>query len=91
MAYRTMDGTVTSQGRITIPAQLRRQLAIVPGRRVTFVVDGDCLRLTPLEHTIESIRGIIPPIPDQSIDFDDEIEAAMQERADRMMANMRGR
>jgi len=40
-----MYATVTSKGQITLPAQLRRQLRLTPGRKVAVRVEGNSLVL----------------------------------------------
>lgn len=41
----TLDVKVDSKGRITIPKDIRAALGLVPGGRVTFTVDGNCVRV----------------------------------------------
>lgn len=76
--------TVTSKGQLTLPAAVRRQLGIDPGDRVTIVIeDENGARLRRLEHTVDSVRGLIPTPPGlETNDFDDLIEEAMADHAD---------
>ena len=83
--------TVTSKGQLTLPAAVRRQLGIDPGDRVTIVVeDENGARLRRVEHDVDSVRGLIATPPGlESQDFDDLIEEAMADHADRVVHRMR--
>ncbi len=45
---------VTSQGQITIPADIRRRLGIQPGGKVVFIQEGDWVLMT--NATMEAFR-----------------------------------
>lgn len=81
----TIEGRMTSQGQITIPAAVRRFLGVAPGERLSFVIEEDGVRLEAVRHTFESIAGSVPQIPGMSMDLDDEIEEAMSDEADRRL------
>ena len=82
--------TVTSKGQLTLPAAVRRQLGIEPGDRVTIVVeDENGARLRRVEHDVASVRGLIAtPQGLESEDFDDLIEEAMADHAERIVRRM---
>jgi AbrB family looped-hinge helix DNA binding protein len=55
---------ITSQGRVTIPIEIREQLGLLPGTEVAFEVEGDAVRLTRSERApvfgrtiVERLRG----------------------------------
>jgi AbrB family looped-hinge helix DNA binding protein len=51
--------TVTSKGRLTMPATVRRRLGIEPGDQVVIVIeDQDSFRLRRLEHADEMLRRL---------------------------------
>lgn len=75
---RTIDAMITSQGQVTIPAEVRRVLGVEKRQQVTFVIEEDEVRLIPAQFTFESAFGAIPAKPGISDDFDDEIEHAME-------------
>jgi AbrB family looped-hinge helix DNA binding protein len=53
-------GTVTSKGQITLPKGIRQKLKLVPGKRVTFVMNrSGGVTLTPLNDDFRSLRGIL--------------------------------
>ncbi|HEV2108721.1 MAG TPA: AbrB/MazE/SpoVT family DNA-binding domain-containing protein [Thermomicrobiales bacterium] len=76
---RSIDATVTSQGQVTIPAEVRLRLGLKPREKVTFLLDHDAVRLVPARYTLETAFGAVNPIPGMSADFDDEIEDATAE------------
>ncbi len=80
---RTVDATITSQGQVTIPAVVRRHLGLAKRDRVTFLIADDGVRLVPNRHTLESAFGAVAPLGRTSTDFDDEIEEATEDEADR--------
>jgi len=73
---KTHYATVSAQGQITIPAEIRRMLDIRPGARVGLVVDEDGVRFTRPLKTLEELEGSFRPLHPMSEDFDEEIEEA---------------
>lgn len=53
--------TITSSGQITLPAEIRRQLGVKPGEQVNVVVDDSHVYVKPVEFTLETVFGSIPP------------------------------
>ena len=51
--------TVTSKGQVTIPAEVRKQLGIARGDKVTFVIEdeGRIELRAPVYPTVASLRG----------------------------------
>jgi AbrB family looped-hinge helix DNA binding protein len=47
---------LTTNGRITIPAELRKKYGLTPGRRVRFFEDKDGIKIIPL-FTAEEIKA----------------------------------
>jgi antitoxin PrlF len=85
---RMIEATITSQGQVTIPVEVRRKLGLNKRTRVTFVIDEDRVELVPSRFTIESVFGSIEPLPNQSPDFDREIEEAMSDHADEVVRRL---
>jgi len=75
---------VTSNGQVTLPAAVRRELGIDAGDRVAIVIEGEAgARLRRVEHDVHSVRGLIPTPPGlESQDFDELIAEAMADQAD---------
>jgi antitoxin PrlF len=85
---RAIDATVTSQGQVTIPAEVRRKLGLSKRAKVTFLISDDRVELLAPRFTLESVFGSVEPLPNQSADFDREIEEAMEDHADEVVRKM---
>jgi len=52
---------ITRDGRVTVPAEIRRKLGLEPGDRVTFVIDRGEVKLvrkgSVVERTARMLRG----------------------------------
>ena len=80
--------TVTKRGQVTVPAEVRRLLGIRPYDKVAFTIDGDEVRLRPVEFTLETAFGSVPPLKrrlsDQEmtrIAWEDKVERTAREVA----------
>ena len=86
---REIIATVTSKGQVTVPAEVRRHLGIEPGGTVAFVIDGDEVRVRPPRFTLETVLGSIAPLSGTTTaDFERQIEAAMDEAAERRVRKL---
>jgi AbrB family looped-hinge helix DNA binding protein len=54
----TMQSTVTRKGQVTVPVQIRSALNIKQGDRLSFVLEGDHVRVERLESVTERTAGI---------------------------------
>jgi AbrB family looped-hinge helix DNA binding protein len=90
---REFVSSVTSKGQVTIPVDVRRQLGVNTPDKIAFVVDDSGqVTLRPVRLTVQALRGIVPALPGrEAADFEDQIEEAMEEEADRIVAEMQGR
>ncbi|WP_457373129.1 AbrB/MazE/SpoVT family DNA-binding domain-containing protein [Pseudomonas sp. TE12234] len=72
------SATLTSRGRITIPAQVRDSLGLKPGDRVHFfeMLDGQ-IAMVAATHSVQSLKGIIrkPRVPVSVEDMNSAIAA----------------
>lgn len=81
--------TITSKGQVTVPAEVRKRLGITRGEKIAFLIEGDDVRLKPVRYTLESVFGSVPALPGQETDdFEDQIEEAMEEEAERIVGEM---
>jgi antitoxin PrlF len=84
--------SITSKGQVTIPVEVRHRLGVsTPGKIAWVVSDEGNIEVKPIEHSILSLQGTLPPLGRQTVDFDDLINEAMEERADRIVRNISGR
>ena len=73
--------TVTDTGQITLPDEIRQHLKLVSGSRVEFVIDeSGQVKIFPLTVAVESLSGIFHR-PNISPATQDDIDAAISERA----------
>jgi antitoxin PrlF len=85
--------TITSKGQITLPIEVRRHLGVATSDKVAFVFEEDGkIELRPARFTVRALRGIVPPLPDrETIDFEDQIDEAFEEKANRIVAELERR
>lgn len=87
---REIISNVTKRGQVTIPAHVRRHLGVDAPDKIAFVLGEDgTVVVKPVTMTSARLQGIVPALPNPSEDFEKEIEEAMEENADRIMAKMR--
>ena len=85
---RAIEAAITSQGQVTIPAEVQGKLGLIKREKVTFLIAGDRVELVPTRFTLESVFGSVEPLPNQTIDFDREIEEAMEDHADEVVRKL---
>jgi len=51
--------TITSKGQVTIPAELRKTLGLMPGNRIAFRLEGDKLLLETVKDDITAAFGML--------------------------------
>jgi len=57
-----MHATLTLQGQVTIPPDVREALHLHEGDRVDFVIEaGGTVRLVPVTASITELKGMLPP------------------------------
>lgn len=64
-----ITATVGRRGYITIPRNIRHQIGIKEGDRITLVVQGDQIILRPITQTLLDLRGSVPVSGPQDLDF----------------------
>lgn len=90
---REFVSSVTSKGQVTIPSAIRRHLGVGTPDKIAFVLDDDGqVALRPARLTLQALRSVVPPIPGHSAaDFEDQIEEALEEEAQRIRREVQGR
>jgi AbrB family looped-hinge helix DNA binding protein len=51
--------TITSKGQVTIPAELRKTLGLMPGNRIAFRLEGDNILLEAVKDDITAAFGML--------------------------------
>lgn len=76
--------TMTTNGRVTVPAELRKHLEVSSGDKLRFVVDYDgAVRMEKVKYpTIASLRGIAGSLKEPK-SWEEIVEIAHDERAER--------
>ena len=66
------EATLTSKGQITIPADIRRSLALNPKDRLTFtpMPDGTVVMRAKTKSLV-SLKGLLKPSPGTAVSIDD--------------------
>jgi antitoxin PrlF len=82
--------TLTERGQVTLPSEIRRKLGVKPKQKVHFEVDGDSIRIVPLEFTLESIRGMAPPLSEPK-SIEEIFDIAGEEHARHVIDEMNNR
>ncbi len=86
---KTIVSAVTRKGQVTIPREVRERLGLDTPDSVTFVLDEDGVRLRPTTRTLESLYGAVPARSDDSAsDFEREIDEAMDDLAESVVARL---
>ena len=82
--------TLTERGQVTLPSEIRRKLGVRPKQKVHFEVDGDSIRIVPSEFTLESIRGMAPPLSEPK-SIEEILDLAAEEHARHVIDEMTNR
>lgn len=77
----TTKTRVNENGRLVIPASLRKQLGIRPGDEVELRVEDDELRITTLKHRIERAQRLVRKYIKPGRSLSDELIAERREAA----------
>ncbi|MEA3276786.1 MAG: AbrB/MazE/SpoVT family DNA-binding domain-containing protein [Pseudomonadota bacterium] len=73
---------VGAQGRLVIPAALRKALHLKPGDRLLIRQEGESLVLEPREAVVKRLQGLFAHIP-KDVSLVDELIAERREEAAR--------
>ena len=76
---------ISSKNQITVPAEVRRRLGVGASDTIAFFfTQSGAIEVQKPRFDLESILGSIPPLPDASPDFEQEIEEATAEEIERL-------
>jgi len=71
--------TLTSKGQFTIPVDLRRELELHAGDRLSCFVEDDRLIIVPAKSSLKNLKGCVPK-PEKPVSLE-EMEAAIMDEA----------
>jgi AbrB family looped-hinge helix DNA binding protein len=88
-----MVTTVSTKGQFVIPAEIREQLGIEPGTKMSVSVEGSRIVLQMVERRIDELRGIFKSDPERLSATDDLIaeRRADDQRFEERLAGISGR
>ena len=79
------QATVTSQGQVTIPKEVRARLRLRNGQEVKFTIEqGDRVVITPSYTRLSELTGILPK-PKRTLTLEEMDEAIAQAAVDRYL------
>lgn len=79
----TAAAVVGPQGRVVIPAPVRKSLKIAAGTRLTFFVEGDRVSLQTRESALAELRRLFSDTGDTSTSLSEELIVERREEARR--------
>lgn len=79
MAVREHEVQLGAQGRIVVPASLRKDMGLKPGDRLVARRDGDCLILEPDSVIRYRLQSRFSTVPDQTSLVDELIDERRRE------------
>ncbi|HET7092324.1 MAG TPA: AbrB/MazE/SpoVT family DNA-binding domain-containing protein [Thermomicrobiales bacterium] len=81
---REIVARVSREGRVTLPAEVRRRLGIATPGKIAFVFDPDgAVSLRRLSPTFADVKGSVPALPGETADLEEEIADAIAAHLDR--------
>jgi antitoxin PrlF len=86
----TYYGTLTSDGQLTVPREVRERLRLKANDKVAFTVDEESVRIESADSDLESLIGSLPALPGASADFEREIEMATEDAYEKTIRQLRG-
>lgn len=76
-----MRVNVLPNGRLVLPAQMRRQLGVERGGQVVAEIDGDVVRLTTADRSLNEAGALFRAYVSGAVDVADEVIAARRAEA----------
>jgi AbrB family looped-hinge helix DNA binding protein len=86
---KAFQSTISSNGQVTLPADIRRHLGVCAGDRIRFIVtDEGTIEVRAGRLSLEDVIGSIEALPGESDDLDREIREATEEAMARKMRRL---
>ncbi len=80
----TETSTLSAEGRVVIPASIRKALKLEPGAVLTFRVEGDDIMMTTRDSAIRKLRKMFREVPGRKdVSLVDELIAERRAEAAR--------
>ena len=79
--------TMTQRGQVTIPAQVRRTLGLRLRDKVTFIIEGNEVRLVSPSFTLESAYGSVKP-SQRPEEFEEISQVAKEAKAEKTLRKL---
>lgn len=70
-----LSSTLTARGQTTIPAEIRKKLALKPGDRILYLEEDGRVRIVAADRRASDLKGLLPK-PDHAVSLE-EMEAAI--------------
>ena len=70
-----LSSTLTARGQTTIPAEIRKKLALKPGDRILYLEEDGRVRIVAADKRARDLKGLLPK-PDRAFSLE-EMEAAI--------------
>ena len=84
---REFQSAVSPKGQSTIPAEIRRELGIMPKDKVTLRMEEGALRVVPARFTLEDAYGSVAPM-NHPEDFEAISDVAKAEHVDSVVRKL---
>lgn len=65
-----LSSTMTARGQTTIPAEIRKKLALKPGDRILYLEEGGRVRIVAADKRASDLKGLLPK-PDRAVSLED--------------------
>lgn len=70
-----LSSTITAKGQTTIPAEIRKKLALNPGDRLLYLEEEGKVRIVAADRRAADLKGLLPR-PERPVSLED-MEAAI--------------
>ncbi|MEM7043887.1 MAG: type II toxin-antitoxin system PrlF family antitoxin [Pseudomonadota bacterium] len=75
-----LSSTLTARGQTTIPAEIRKKLALKPGDRILYLEEDGRVRIVAADKRANDLKGLLPK-PDRPVRLEEMDRAIATGRA----------